>query len=190
MSVGTRDCGRSNSGTQIVSVMNLVAPANLNESYAAVPASVPAARRVLTDLAAGAGATREQIEAVRLAASETLSNVVIHAYRGGDPGLIHVSAAIASGELWLLIADDGCGLQPGTDSPGLGVGLALIAQACDSLAIVKRSSGGTEVRMRFSLGAAAPAPDGHARGSSESDSRPASIALLDHDDPPLKITQV
>jgi serine/threonine-protein kinase RsbW len=143
--------------------MNLVGQENLNESYPAVAASVPAARRALTGFAAGAGASAEQLEAIRLAASEALSNVVVHAYRGA--GLIHVTAAAASGELWLLIGDDGCGLVPGSDRPGLGVGLALIAQASDGLAIVNRSSGGTEVRMRFDLGAGEGA-GGQSRGSS------------------------
>lgn len=153
--------------------MNLVGQENLNESYPAVAASVPAARRALTGFAAGAGASAEQLEAIRLAASEALSNVVVHAYRGGA-GLIHVTAAAASGELWLLIGDDGCGLVPGSDTPGLGVGLALIAQASDGLAIVNRSSGGTEVRMRFDLGAGEGAPGGQSRGSSASARRPAS----------------
>ena len=54
-------------------------------------------------------------------------------------------------ELWLLVADDGDGLQPETDRPGLGLGLGLISQVCDEMAIVARSSGGTEVRIRFDL---------------------------------------
>jgi stage II sporulation protein AB (anti-sigma F factor) len=130
--------------------MSVGGPANLNLSYDAVPASVPAARRAVAAFAHAAGATREELDTIRLAVSEGVTNVVMHAYRGGS-GRVHVSAAIASAELWVLIADDGSGLQTGTHSTGLGVGLALISEITDGFAIVKRSGGGTEVRMRFVL---------------------------------------
>ena len=87
---------------------------------------------------------------MRLAASEAMTNSVLHAYRGG-PGLIYVNAAVASGELWILISDDGCGLRPRADRPGLGLGLALISEVSDDVAVVSRATGGTEVRIRFNL---------------------------------------
>jgi hypothetical protein len=36
---------------------------------------------------------------------------------------------------------------------GLGLGLGLMAQLSDSLAILSRSTGGVEIRMSFDLGA-------------------------------------
>lgn len=154
--------------------MSLVERNNLNESYSAVASSVPRARSALVEFAISAGATEEQIEAVRLASSEALTNVVVHAYRGKE-GQIHVAAAMTGGELWVLVGDDGCGLRPRTDSPGLGVGLALIAQATDDFSVVKRADGGTELRMRFTLRAAAGfSPEAQSRGSRDSASRPAS----------------
>ncbi|HEY3728460.1 MAG TPA: ATP-binding protein [Solirubrobacteraceae bacterium] len=123
---------------------------NLCEIYPAQPGSVRMARHRLTDFAAAAGATEQQLEAVRLASSEALTNAAVHAYRGHE-GSIQVTAALVSNELWVLIADDGCGLEPHTDRPGLGLGLGLIAQLTDHLAIAPRASGGTEVRMRFNL---------------------------------------
>jgi anti-sigma regulatory factor (Ser/Thr protein kinase) len=123
---------------------------NLCASYPANPDSVGSARHRLTDFAAAAGATERQVEAVRLASSEALTNAVLHAYRG-QAGSIHMTAALVSNELWVLIADDGIGLEPRADRPGLGLGLGLIAQLSDHLAIAPRASGGTEVRMRFNL---------------------------------------
>jgi stage II sporulation protein AB (anti-sigma F factor) len=123
---------------------------NLNETYEASPRSVAEGRAKLADFATYAGATPSQIDAVRLAASEAMTNSVLHAYRGG-PGLIHVNAAVASGELWILISDDGCGLKPRTDRSGLGLGLGLISEVSDDFAIVSRATGGTEVRIRFNL---------------------------------------
>ena len=130
---------------------------NLNETYEASPRSVADGRAKLASFAANAGATPRQVDAVRLAASEAMTNSVLHAYRGG-PGLIHVNAAVASGELWILISDDGCGLKPQTDRAGLGLGLGLISEVSDDFAIVSRATGGTEVRIRFNL-VSADAPE-------------------------------
>ena len=123
----------------------------LNQSYPAVAEAVPLARRALTDVAALAGAGGERLEEIRLAISEALTNAVVHAYRGDEPGHFHVTAAVASGELWVLISDDGRGLHAWNDSRGLGIGLSLISGLSDDFAIVTRATGGTEVQMRFDL---------------------------------------
>jgi anti-sigma regulatory factor (Ser/Thr protein kinase) len=145
----------------------------LSKSYAAVPRSLSPARRAVTPLAINAGATRDEVDAIRLAASEALTNVILHAY-GDRTGEIHLTAAVAGGEIWLLIADDGDGLHQGGGKSGLGLGLTLIAQACDELTIVKRSGGGTELRMRFRLREARSAVGGQVRGSNFSACSPAS----------------
>jgi anti-sigma regulatory factor (Ser/Thr protein kinase) len=123
----------------------------LNQSYPAVPESVPMARRALAGVAAAAGVGGERLEEIRLAASEALTNAVVHAYRDTEVGSIHVTAAITAGELWVLIGDDGRGLHAWNDSRGLGIGLSLISGLSDDFAIVTRASGGTEVQMRFDL---------------------------------------
>lgn len=128
----------------------------LNLTIRAEPEAVALARQALREFADAAGAPQEQVDAVRLAGSEAVTNAVVHAYRG-EPGEIHLTAAIVSNELWVLIADDGCGMEPRTDRPGLGLGLGLIAQVADELAIAPRASGGTELRMRFSIGDGRPA---------------------------------
>jgi anti-sigma regulatory factor (Ser/Thr protein kinase) len=123
----------------------------LNESYPAVPEAVPLARRALAAVAAAAGATGDRLDEIRLAVSEALTNAVVHAYQGGDSGRLHVTAAVASGELWVLIGDDGRGLHAWNDSQGLGIGLSLISGLSDDFSILTRASGGTEVQMRFDL---------------------------------------
>jgi hypothetical protein len=52
------------------------------------------------------------------------------------------------GELAIVIADAGPGLVERDDSPGLGVGLAVIAEVSEQLKIVSNSRG-TEVHMTF-----------------------------------------
>ena len=131
----------------------LVPGETFSASYPAVPDSVGTARGVLTEFAREAGAGEDQLEAVRLAASEAITNAIIHAYERAEAGEVHVSASYIEGELWLLIADAGHGMRPRENSPGLGLGLALIAQLADDFQILSRGSGGTELRMRFNLAA-------------------------------------
>jgi serine/threonine-protein kinase RsbW len=124
--------------------------ANFSLTLPAEPEAVTTARHALSDFAESAGADRSKLEAVRLAASEALTNAVVHAY-ADKPGQVHVTAAVVFSELWVLVADEGQGLEPRTNRPGLGLGLGLISQVTDELVIVPRASGGTEVRMRFDL---------------------------------------
>jgi stage II sporulation protein AB (anti-sigma F factor) len=123
---------------------------NLSLTFRAEPDSVPAARHALSDFAVEAGADRPKVDAVRLAASEAVTNAVLHAY-ADEPGDVYVTAAVVATELWILVADNGRGMEPQTERPGLGLGLGLISQVTDELAIVPRARGGTEVRMRFDL---------------------------------------
>jgi two-component sensor histidine kinase len=55
----------------------------------------------------------------------------------------------------VLVSDSGCGYQTPPERPGLGLGLVLIADACDEFVIAERAEGGTEARMQFVLGGAA-----------------------------------
>lgn len=121
-----------------------------SQSYSATPEAVTEARRWVAEAAARAGAEPDVVEAVRLAVSEAVTNVVLHAYRDG-PGEVRVTLAVAEGEFWVLVADSGRGHQSDPRSPGLGWGLPLIANACQDFMITEPSGGGTELRMGFPL---------------------------------------
>lgn len=112
--------------------------------------AVGSARHAVADFAERAGADAGQIEAIRLAVSEAVTNAIVHGYRSGQ-GEVLVTAALAEGEIWVLIGDQGCGMRAHADTPGLGLGLALIAQMADEMWIAPRAEGGTEIRMRFPL---------------------------------------
>jgi len=124
--------------------------ANLSKSYPAIPESVTRIRHELVDYARAAGISGEALEGVQLSVSEAVTNVVRHAYRDG-PGEIHVTAAVLPDELWILIADDGCGFNTPPADPGMGMGLALITQASSAFSLAERAEGGTEATMRFPL---------------------------------------
>ena len=51
--------------------------------------------------------------------------------------------------LMVDVLDEGIGLGPRDDSPGLGFGLPIIANVTDAYALVPTDDGGTRVSMRF-----------------------------------------
>jgi serine/threonine-protein kinase RsbW len=114
----------------------------------AEPSSVASARHALAEYVAGRPIDRPAIE---VAVSEAVSNAVLHAYRDhAEPGRIAVRAQFSGGFLRVEVADRGLGMRPRPDSPGLGLGLPLIAQLAAHVDIT--SEGGTTVLMHFALG--------------------------------------
>ena len=124
----------------------------LNESYLAVAESIPRARVAATQIAIRSGVAGELLDEIRLVVTEAVTNAVRHAYpeRTGTD-VFHVTAVVVENELWVLVADDGCGYQTPSQDPGLGLGLALIAQFSEEYVITQLAPGGTEVRMRFPI---------------------------------------
>lgn len=90
---------------------------------------------------------------VKLAVTEACTNVVVHAYDGAE-GPMQVSAEVDPEHLMVVVRDEGRGIAPRPDSPGLGLGLPLIATLTESLELGKDAQDRTEVRMSFPLGSA------------------------------------
>jgi anti-sigma regulatory factor (Ser/Thr protein kinase) len=111
------------------------------------PLGVGMLRRKMAAMAKDCGMDAEGIADVRLAVTEAATNAVIHAYAEAE-GELRVTAAIQDRELAIVIADTGPGLVEGRDSPGLGLGLSIIATVAERLQIVDHSSG-TEIHMAF-----------------------------------------
>jgi serine/threonine-protein kinase RsbW len=129
-------------------------PASLSESLPAVVDVIPTLRHRIAEFAQAAGVVEPQLHGVRLAVSEAISNVVLHAY-AEEPGNVHVTARVVEDELWILVADDGRGHNASPIRAGLGWGLAFITDAADEFALAERAEGGTEARMVFRLSPAA-----------------------------------
>lgn len=118
----------------------------------AVPAAVPALRGAITDFLADAGIGEPLLTSVRLAVSEAVSNAVIHAYvETPQPGAVTVDARLEGDSLLVEVSDDGSGMMPRLNSPGLGVGLPLIADTADTLEIGSSPAGGAALRMTFAV---------------------------------------
>lgn len=96
--------------------------------------------------------SESKLSDIRLAVTEACANVVVHAYPDGHEGPMEVLASIDEQELIVVVRDWGGGIRPRPDSPGLGLGLSLIAALTDNVQLGHDDEDHTEVRMTFALG--------------------------------------
>ena len=118
----------------------------------AEPENVARLRHGVTRFAHDAGASDRLRRKVALAVSEACTNAVMHAYRRRPPGSVAVRATRREDCLCVEVADDGDGVRPRSESPGVGLGTPLMAILADSLEIDDNPAGhGTLVRLTFGL---------------------------------------
>jgi len=109
-------------------------------------------RRDVAAFAQQAGMDDEGVGSVKLAVSEAATNAVVHAYRDAPSrGRVSVRANCGDERIRVTVRDEGTGLAPRLDSPGLGLGLPLIAQMAHGSEVRAHEEGGTEVCIRFNL---------------------------------------
>jgi len=131
--------------------------ARLERQALARPEELAPLRTAVWRYAQEHGASQELANAIRLGVGEALTNVVMHAYVGMETGTMTVQAWLDDDDhLTVRVLDEGRGLVPRTDSPGLGLGLGVMAQMADDFGVANREGqAGTTVRMRFALAQAA-----------------------------------
>jgi len=112
-------------------------------------------RRDVAAFAHRVGMDEEGIGSVKLAVSEAATNAVVHAYRHTDgAGELQVRAFVDARELVVIVCDTGIGLAPRPDSPGLGLGMPMMATVTTRFQVVSAGRG-TEIHMAFALPSAA-----------------------------------
>lgn len=120
--------------------------------FIARPGAAPFARRQIVDFGVRNGAGKELAARIALAVSEAVSNAIRHAYPS-EAGPVECDADIEDGLLEVVVRDRGAGFRA-TSTPGLGAGLAIIADCCDDFTIAQHDHSGVEVWMRFLMTAA------------------------------------
>lgn len=122
----------------------------------AIVESVPTARRAVVEAARAAGASERALADVALAVSEACTNVVEHAYREQEtPGTLSLSADLHGTAFEVVVSDEGSGVRPRDDSPGLGMGMALMAAVADGVQI-DHDGAATRLHLTFELSAGQP----------------------------------
>jgi serine/threonine-protein kinase RsbW len=123
--------------------------------------SVTEARHLVVAMARELGADAYD---VALAVSEAVGNAVVHAFVGREPGTVRVRAARRRERLVVTVSDNGIGMKPNLDSPGLGMGVSLITRSADEVRF-DSTTDGTTVSMGFLLDPAGAYPEGERRVS-------------------------
>lgn len=103
--------------------------------------------------------TLEEINDVKTAVSEAVTNCIVHAYGSQEGKYIDLSARIENGKVEIIIEDEGCGIedveqaiQPfyttKPDQERSGMGFTLIKTFMDKVDIISQKDKGTKVIMQ------------------------------------------
>jgi anti-sigma regulatory factor (Ser/Thr protein kinase) len=92
-------------------------------------------------------------DGIALAVSEAVTNAVVHAYIDApEQGAVEVFAKRRPDDgIEIHVYDEGRGMMPRRDSPGLGVGLPLVGKLAQGFRVETRPGGGTAVSMFFAV---------------------------------------
>jgi len=123
-------------------------------SIPAVAAEVGDLRRAITRYVTSHSVADPPVSDMKVAVSEAVTNAVVHGFPSGNPGTVTVLVTVdePAALLTVVVTDDGSGVRPRPDSPGLGLGLPLITTLARTAKISAGPDGhGTRVRMTFGL---------------------------------------
>jgi len=125
-------------------------------SFLAVPENVPLARVTVAAFAAQLEFTLEDIEEIKVATSEAVSNCIIHGYENDSNRTVSVICTNYGDTLEIVIEDQGKGianiseaLQPAfsTDPERMGLGFTFMQSFMDKLEVLSDLNKGTRVIM-------------------------------------------
>ncbi len=151
--------------------------ANMELALPARAENIAIVRHALGALGDACGVGEPALSDIRLAVTEACTNVVIHAYAADQEGPLEVSATVAGEKLTVIVKDHGPGITPRPDSPGLGLGLPLIASLADAVSLGHDEQGRTAVRMDFSIARGGEGGHGGEGGGEGGGGEPAGAAL-------------
>ena len=125
--------------------------AELRRRLPARAQSVPEARHAVAEFATAQGAADGNLWAIKLAVSEAVTNAVVHASRGDDAtDVLALEAQVCDGMLRVSVSDQGHGMRPRVDSPGVGLGIGIIATLTDDVEITETNPG-LRLTMTFAI---------------------------------------
>jgi serine/threonine-protein kinase RsbW/stage II sporulation protein AB (anti-sigma F factor) len=122
----------------------------LTRRFVAIAENVAPVRRAVERFVRAAGVADPG--AVALAVHEAMANAVVHAYADESrPGPLVVEARRTREGVEVVVIDEGRGMTPRPDSPGMGLGLPLVATIASRFDVRTSARGGTQVTMLFAI---------------------------------------
>ena len=128
----------------------------LKMEFPSLPQNVGQARLIVSSFAAQLEFTLAEIEEIRVATSEAVSNCVIHAY-SGQTGIIRLELEIEDDFLVIRVIDFGKGTEDieqakqatfSTEPERMGLGLVFMESFMDQMELKSSPSQGTMVVMK------------------------------------------
>ncbi|MDI6893365.1 MAG: anti-sigma F factor [Bacillota bacterium] len=127
----------------------------LHMEFLSLPANAGVARVAVASFAAQLGFTWAELEEVKVAVSEAVTNAVVHAYPGGR-GPVKVRARVDAGELAVEVEDRGVGIVDvtrareasfTTDPDRMGLGFTFMESFMDKVEVWSEPGRGTRVSL-------------------------------------------
>jgi stage II sporulation protein AB (anti-sigma F factor) len=124
-------------------------------TFPSLPENVSLSRVIVASFAAQLDFTLNELEEIRVATSEAVSNCVIHAYRETN-GEIQLELKIEDNALEIKVIDHGCGINDillaktpaySTDPERMGLGLIFMESFMDEMKLESKPDLGTQVLM-------------------------------------------
>ena len=118
-------------------------------------------RTAVAALAAQLDPTLEQLNEIKTAVSEAVTNSIVHGYKD-KLGIIYITAKIRGTKLTVTVRDKGCGIsdiekarQPlfttGNESERSGMGFTIMESFMDRVSVRSTVGGGTKVTLEKTL---------------------------------------
>jgi len=126
-------------------------------SIISLPENLPLARVTVAAFAAQLDFTLDEIEDIRVAVSEAVSNSLIHGYENDPNRIVNIVCTIYGDVLEITVEDEGKGIvdifkamQPAysTDPERMGLGFTFMQSFMDKVEVQSAVDEGTKVTMR------------------------------------------
>lgn len=138
---------------------------NKNDNYVrlefkSLPENVALARVLISSLVAQVDTTLNDLEEIKVAVSEAVSNCIIHGYKEQNNGIITIEAAIRQGVLKIIIEDKGIGIEDieqamtpaySTNPERMGLGFVFMKSFMDEVQVESEVGQGTKVVLEKKL---------------------------------------
>lgn len=128
----------------------------INLAFSSLPQNVTIARIVASTVGAQLGLPINELEELKVAVSEAVSNAIIHGY-GNMPGnTVILDMEVAEDKITIQVIDTGCGIADvkqamqasfSTDPERMGLGFIFMQSFMDDLQVESKLNSGTKVTM-------------------------------------------
>ena len=128
----------------------------INLTFSSIAENVSIARMLIASVGGQLDLSLNDIEELKVAASEAVTNAIVHGYHSSPDCIVYVVLEVTADKLKLIVRDEGCGIadiaqamQPAysTDPERMGLGFVFMQSFMDELQVDSELGTGTTVSM-------------------------------------------